>query len=165
MLDTPYLTLNNGCKMPQIGLGTWKSKSGEVCNAVKYAISIGYRSIDCAYIYGNEKEVGEAVRAKMADGTVKREDLFITSKVWNAYHRRDLVAKNLDVSLERLGLEYIDLYLIHWPMGVKEDAGDFPKDPNGKFYYSDTHFLDTWKVLYMCTCIYCICVYICVFIT
>ncbi|XP_067931245.1 aldo-keto reductase family 1 member B1-like [Watersipora subatra] len=139
------LKFHNGCEMPQIGFGTWQSKPGEVATAVKCAIDAGYRHIDCAYVYGNEKEVGEALTAKFADGTVKREDIFITSKLWNTYHRKDLVSKALAISLERLGLEYLDLYLIHWPMAYKEDAGDFPKTEEGKFIFSDVHFMDTWK--------------------
>ncbi|KAF6021985.1 hypothetical protein EB796_019712 [Bugula neritina] len=147
MADTkvPVLTFNNGLTMPQLGYGTWKSKPEEVTEAVKMAIDAGYRHIDCAYCYGNEKEVGAGIKAKIDDGTVKREDLFITGKLWNTFHRRELVDEACQLSLDDLGLEYLDLYLIHWPYGYKEGHFRFPKDENGKFIYSDGSYVDTYK--------------------
>ncbi|CAH1783617.1 unnamed protein product [Owenia fusiformis] len=145
-----YLALNNGAKMPQLGLGTWKSAKGAVTEAVKTAIDIGYRNIDCAFAYGNEDEVGEALKAKLDDGTVKREDLFVGTKLWNVFHRKDLVMPILKKQLESLRLDYVDLYLIHWPMAYIEERESFPKDENGKFIYSDVHFLETWKAMEEC---------------
>ncbi|XP_071947660.1 aldo-keto reductase family 1 member B1-like [Antedon mediterranea] len=142
------LKLQSGALMPIIGLGTWQSKPGEVENAVKAAISMGYRHIDCARAYQNEGEVGTALKAKFDDGTVKREDLFITSKLWNTYHHPDDVMKSFQDSLELLGLDYVDLYLIHWPMAYKRGDVMFPKDDNGKFLYAEEiPFTDTWKAL------------------
>jgi len=141
----PTVKFNNGKEIPVFGLGTWKSKPGEVTQAVKDAIDIGYRHIDGAHVYGNEKEVGAGIKAKIDEGVVKREDLFITSKLWNTSHRQDLVEKALRTTLADLGLEYIDLYLIHWPFGYKEGADPFPKNPDGSFQFSDADYLETWK--------------------
>ncbi|KAJ8983037.1 hypothetical protein NQ317_014335, partial [Molorchus minor] len=111
------------------------------------AIDIGYRHIDCAHVYGNEKEVGEAIQAKTSDGTVRREDLYVTSKLWNTMHRPDLVEPAIKTTLKHLGLEYLDLYLIHWPFALKEDGELFPVDETGKTTYSDVDYLDTWKAM------------------
>jgi len=146
----PTVKLNNGAEIPVFGLGTWKSKPGEVREAVENAIDTGYRMIDCALAYGNENEVGEAIAKKVSQGIVKREDLFITGKLWNTFHRPDLVPVGIKKSLADLGLDYVDLYLIHWPMGYKEDGELFPKDADGKFMYSDVDYLDTWKAMEEC---------------
>jgi len=147
-MSVPIVTLSNGQKIPIIGLGTWKSAPGQVEQAVKDAIDAGYRHIDCAFVYGNENEVGNAISAKIADGTVKREDLFITSKLWNTFHDPKHVRTALERTLKLLKVEYIDLYLIHWPMGYQE-SGDvlFPKNEKDEIIYSDVDYVDTWKSL------------------
>ncbi|XP_045456992.1 aldo-keto reductase family 1 member B1-like [Melitaea cinxia] len=143
----PLLKLNNGKTIPQLGLGTWKSRPNEVTQAVKDAIDIGYRHIDCAFVYGNEKEVGKAITQKIADGTVKRDDLFITSKLWNTFHRPDLVRGALKQTLKNLNLQYLDLYLIHCPQAYKEDGSIFPENESGKIIFSDVDYVDTWKAM------------------
>jgi len=105
--------LNNNYEMPIIGLGTFRSKENDAYNAVKVALESGYRHIDTALIYGNEKEVGRAIK----DSKIPREELFITTKLWNTDQGFDKTIKAFNQSLENLGLEYIDLYLIHWFKG------------------------------------------------
>jgi len=148
--QVPNVLLNNGKTIPQLGLGTWGSPVGQVAQAVKDAIDIGYRHIDCAHVYGNEHEVGEGITAKIEEGVVKREDLFITSKLWNTFHRPDLVRGALETTLKNLNTSYVDLYLIHWPFAYKEDGELFPKGANDQLEFSSVDYLDTWKALEEC---------------
>ncbi|MGW1159452.1 aldo/keto reductase [Streptomyces sp. NPDC002513] len=108
----PPIILNNGVEMPQLGFGVWQVPDAEAESAVATALEAGYRSIDTAAIYGNEEGVGKAVAAS----GVARQDLFITTKLWNSDHGYDSTLRAFDTSLEKLGLEYVDLYLIHWPL-------------------------------------------------
>ncbi|MBW2938962.1 aldo/keto reductase [Aureisphaera sp. CAU 1614] len=125
------LQFTNGDTIPVVGLGTWKAKGDEVKQALKTAIKIGYRHIDTAAIYGNEVDIGEALAEVFAEGNVTRKDLFITSKLWNDAHHQENVIPALKDSLQKLQLEYLDLYLIHWPVAFKagipmpESASDF----------------------------------------
>ncbi|MGW2933017.1 aldo/keto reductase [Streptomyces sp. NPDC001156] len=108
----PPIILNNGVEMPQLGFGVWQVPDDEAETAVATALDAGYRSIDTAAIYGNEEGVGQAVAAS----GIPRQDLFITTKLWNSDQGYDATLRAFDVSLEKLGLEYVDLYLIHWPL-------------------------------------------------
>lgn len=109
-------TLRNGVQMPGFGFGTWQSAAGDITvNAVKAAVKAGYRNIDTAAAYHNEKSVGEGVRQAMAEYGVKREELFVSTKLWNDHRGYDLTMKAFDASMKELGLAYLDLYMIHWP--------------------------------------------------
>ncbi|AMW97986.1 aldo/keto reductase [Rummeliibacillus stabekisii] len=117
-------TLNNGVKMPWLGLGVFKVEEGpELVNAVKTAIKHGYRSIDTAAIYGNEEGVGKGIQEGLKEASISREDLFVTSKVWNEDLGYESTLAAYETSLKKLGLDYLDLYLIHWPVeGKYKDA-------------------------------------------
>ncbi|GIN73899.1 oxidoreductase [Bacillus sp. J14TS2] len=106
-----HVTLNNGLRAPQLGYGVWKVPNEEAENAVTQALEAGYRLVDTAKIYGNEVGVGQA----LAKSSLSREDIFLTTKVWNADQGYETTLKAMDESLEKLGLDYVDLYLIHWP--------------------------------------------------
>src|SRR3954447_5413086 len=115
-VTTATLPLRSGGTIPQVGLGVWQSAQGaETRDAVLTALRLGYRHVDTAKIYGNEADVGTAVKGS----GVPRGDVFVTTKLWNQDHGFDQALRAFDKSLERLGLEYIDLYLIHWPVGGK----------------------------------------------
>ncbi len=114
------VALNNGVQMPVFGLGTYQTRAGkETRDAVLYALEIGYRLIDTAAMYGNEKEVGEAVR----ESDIPREEIFVTTKLWNSDHGYDKALAAFEESRKKLGLDYVDLYLIHWPVeGLRKES-------------------------------------------
>lgn len=139
-----HLTFENGDQLPIIGLGTWKSKPGEVKQAVYWAIEAGYRHIDCAAVYQNESEVGEGIKEAISAGLVKREDLFVTSKLWNNSHKYEDVKPALEQTLSDLGLDYVDLYLVHWPIAFKRGIG-FAQNRDEFYTYLDVPLTQTWE--------------------
>jgi len=114
-MSTPLITLNDGNSVPQVGLGVWQTPPEDTERAAAAALDAGYRHIDTAAAYGNEREVGRAI----ADSDVAREDVFLVTKLWNADHGYDSTLAAFDASMDRLGVDYLDLYLIHWPMPAK----------------------------------------------
>jgi len=112
MTTIPFVTLNNGVRMPQLGLGVWQVSGPDVVGAIHAALNAGYRLIDTAAAYGNEESVGEAIRTSGK----QREEIFVTTKLWNSDQGYDNTLRAFEASLKRLGLNYVDLYLIHWPV-------------------------------------------------
>nr|XP_048316652.1 aldo-keto reductase family 1 member C18 isoform X2 [Myodes glareolus] len=143
------MELNDGHSIPVLGFGTYvteehlKKKSME---STKIAIDVGFRHIDCSHFYQNEEEVGQAIRSKIEDGTVKREDIFYTSKLWSTSHRPELVRPSLESSLRKLNLDYVDLYLIHFPVSLKPGDNLLPQDEHGNLILDKVDLCATWEV-------------------
>jgi len=134
--------------MPALGFGTLIPDAATTTRATRDALEAGYRHFDCAERYRNEREVGDALRAGLAAGGIAREEIFVTTKLWNSNHRRERVEPAFDASLERLGLDYLDLYLIHTPFAFKPGDEQDPRDENGDVVYDKgVTLLDTWSAM------------------
>jgi alcohol dehydrogenase (NADP+) len=140
------LELRGGARMPALGLGTWKSEPDEVYSAVRSAIEVGYRHIDCAAIYQNEEEVGRALTDAFRAGDATREGMWITSKLWNDSHAPEHVRPALETSLRKLQLDYLDLYLIHWPVALRHGI-ELPRGPEDFLPLSEVPLESTWEAM------------------
>jgi diketogulonate reductase-like aldo/keto reductase len=143
------IALNHGGgSMPAIGFGTLIADAAITISATKDALEAGYRHFDCAERYRNEREVGDALQAGLAAGGIAREDIFVTTKLWNSNHRPERVKPAFDASLERLRLDYLDLYLIHTPFAFQAGDEQDPRDANGNVLYDKgVTLLETWRAM------------------
>lgn len=144
--------LNNDVYMPMVGLGTYGTGE-KIYDAVVTAIETGYRHIDTAFYYQNEKEIGRALADLIQAGKVKREELFITTKVWNTYRTPERVVQSVRISLQNLKMDYVDLVLVHWPFAFEQEDGLNPEEianttvleQEGYAKFSDTDYLESWR--------------------
>jgi alcohol dehydrogenase (NADP+) len=148
-LRTARLPLIHGAgQMPALGFGTLIPDAAETIRATRDALEAGFRHFDCAERYRNEREVGEALRAGLAVGGIPREGIFVTTKLWNTNHRPERVEPAFEASLDRLGLNYLDLYLIHTPFAFQPGDEQDPRDQNGNILYDrGVTLLDTWRAM------------------
>jgi diketogulonate reductase-like aldo/keto reductase len=148
-LSQRRFALNNGSgEIPALGFGTSLSDRAQTRNAVKAAVKVGFRHLDAAERYRNEAEVGAALKELFADGTVRRDELFVTTKLWNNNHRPERVKPALQASLSRLGLDAVDLYLVHTPFAFKPGDDQDPRHPDGAVIYDDGVTLEeTWAAM------------------
>jgi diketogulonate reductase-like aldo/keto reductase len=148
-LSQQRFVLNNGSgEIPALGFGTSLSDNKKTRNAVKTAVEVGFRHLDAAERYRNEADVGAALKELFADGTVRREDLFVTTKLWNNNHRPERVKPALQASLHRLGLDTVDLYLVHTPFAFQPGDDQDPRDPHGALIYDDGVTLEeSWAAM------------------
>ena len=153
MIDSDFRTVRlplRHCagRLPALGFGTLISDPVLTTRATKDALAAGFRHFDCAERYRNEREVGEALRTGQTSGAIKREDIFVTTKLWNTNRRPERVATALLASLDRLGLDYVDLYLMHTPFAFQPGDDQDPRDENGQIIYDrGVTLIDTWRAM------------------
>jgi alcohol dehydrogenase (NADP+) len=141
-------TTNNPIQMPALGFGTLIPDAATTISATRDALEAGFRHFDCAERYQNESEIGETLQAGLAAAGLSREDIFVTTKLWNTNHRPERVAPAFEASLKRLRLDYLDLYLIHTPFAFQPGDDQDPRDENGHVIYDrEVTLLDTWRAM------------------
>ena len=142
------IPMNNGRSIPALGFGTLIPDPGDTLRATRSALEAGFRQFDCSERYRNEAAVGEAIQDTLREGNVRRDDLFIATKLWNNNHRPERVEPAFEASLDRLGLKFLDLYLIHTPFAFQPGDDQDPRDQNGNVLYDrGVTLLDTWKAM------------------
>jgi len=141
------LKFTNGDELDAIGLGTWKSEKGKVEEAVYAALKSGYTHIDCALVYGNEVEVGNAIKKALDEDIITRENLWVTSKLWNNAHKEEDVIPALKQTLQDLKLDYLNLYLMHWPVAFRPDLDGFPENDEDYLSLDEVPIIETWKAM------------------
>eukprot|EP00615_Pteridomonas_danica_P012883 CAMPEP_0114344844 /NCGR_PEP_ID=MMETSP0101-20121206/11734_1 /TAXON_ID=38822 ORGANISM="Pteridomonas danica, Strain PT" /NCGR_SAMPLE_ID=MMETSP0101 /ASSEMBLY_ACC=CAM_ASM_000211 /LENGTH=329 /DNA_ID=CAMNT_0001480415 /DNA_START=21 /DNA_END=1010 /DNA_ORIENTATION=- len=155
-MESTKAVLRTGSVMPLVGLGTWKIPKDITASSIVEAIKLGYRHLDCACDYGNEKQVGEGIRQAIDAGLVSREELWVTSKLWCTYHAKEHVPLAINKTLEDLGLSYVDLYLIHFPIALKfvpmetRYPPEWVHDPTSAtpcMEYSKVPMFETWGAM------------------
>ncbi len=146
MAASPHRLLHDGTAMPALGLGTWRMESAEVVRVIPAALDLGYRHIDCASIYGNEAAIGRALADRLGAGGLNRDQLWVTSKLWNDCHAPGQVRPALERTLADLGLEHLDLYLIHWPVAHRHGVL-IPERPEDQISLERQPLADTWGAM------------------
>jgi len=147
-LRSRKIPINNGRSIPALGFGTLIPDPAETVTATRDALEAGFRHFDCAERYGNEREVGQALQAGLGGGKIARDEIFVTTKLWNSNHRPERVEPAFEGSLGRLGLQYLDLYLIHTPYAFRPGDNPDPRDQDGNVIYDQgVTLLDTWRAL------------------
>ncbi|XP_067648191.1 1,5-anhydro-D-fructose reductase-like [Eurosta solidaginis] len=138
---------SNGVKVPVIGLGTADTPANVAKRVVMDAIDVGIRHIDCSPTFCNQEEIGEGIKHKIDEGIIKREELYISSKLWDSRHEPRYVRRTLEETLKQLQVAYLDNYVLQTPMALKESVEFFPRNTRGEIIFSDVDYLDTWRAM------------------
>ena len=141
------LLMNNNLLIPQLALGTYQTSNEEISDVIDKSISIGYRHFDCAWIYGNEKGIGNGLAKQLKTGQIKRSDVFITSKLWCSFHKFERVRQQCLMTINHLQCQYLDLFLIHWPFAFLDQVIFISSSSSKKIFVSLLFRIRMWKVM------------------